>query len=302
MIIASASAPGKVILFGEHAVVYGQPALAVPLSDVRAYATVRPGPARDRLAIVAANLARTLVVRSEAAPDEHALVIAVRLLMTELDSPIPGFQIVLNSTIPIASGLGSGAASTTAVLRALSAALERPLVPAALNELVFEIEKLHHGTPSGIDNTVIVYEQPVFFVRGQPIATFAVGGRVDLLVADTGIASPTHLAVGDVRRLYETEPHRVLPLIERIGGVAIAAREALAVGDGAALGSLARENHELLRNLTVSSPELDRLVEVAEAAGAYGAKLSGGGRGAGHPNQSIVWEGVCWYLSSWGDR
>ncbi len=279
MAIVSASAPGKVILFGEHAVVYGQPALAVPLSAVRAHATVQAGSTPGHLIIVAANLARTLVAGPEVKPDEHALVIAARRLLAELGLPIPALQITVHSTIPVASGLGSGAAATTVVLRALSQAVGHPLDPPTLNDLVYEIEKLHHGTPSGIDNTVIVYEQPVFFVKGEPLTTFTVGGRIALLVADTGIPSPTHLAVGDVRRLYEAEPARIGAVIQQIGQVAMGARKALAAGDAAALGTLASQNQGLLHELTVSCPELDQLVAAAEAAGAYGAKLSGGGRG-----------------------
>ena len=275
----TATAPGKIILFGEHAVVYGQPAIAVPLPDVRTTATVTPGSVPACVIIVAANLARTLVVRQRPEANEHALAIAVRKLLDFAHIPMPSLQVVLSSTIPIASGLGSGAAATTALLRAMSKALDLSLSDEDLNALVYEVETLHHGTPSGIDNTVVVYEKPVYFVRGKPIETFPIGGAISLIVADTGIASPTHLAVGDVRKLRDSEPARIEPIIARIGAISQAAREAIGVGEAARLGRLAGENQALLRELTVSSPELDFLVAAATNAGAYGAKLSGGGRG-----------------------
>ncbi len=276
---ARATAPGKIILFGEHAVVYGQPAIAVPLRDVRASAVVTPGSVPGSVVLVAANLARTLVLRKTPDPNEHALVIAVRRLLDYFGQPIPPLQITLSSTIPIASGLGSGAAATAAVLRAVSLALGMPLSAETLNTLVYEIEKLHHGTPSGIDNTVVVYEQPVYFIRNQPIETFAFGQPIHMVVGDTGVASPTHLAVGDVRALRERQPEQTDALIREIGAIVQQARAAIGAGDVRQLGALALQNHALLRALTVSSPELERLVEAAMDAGAYGAKLSGGGRG-----------------------
>ncbi|GAB4574055.1 MAG: mevalonate kinase [Anaerolineae bacterium] len=276
---ASASAPGKIILFGEHAVVYGQPAIAVPLTAVSARAVVQPGQIPGRVLIVAANLGRTLVVRPEPQDGEHALVIAVRLLLEELGLPVPGLQVTVHSTIPVASGLGSGAAVTTALLRAVAEAVGAPLDAERLNGLVYEVEKLYHGTPSGIDNTVIVYERPVFFVRGEPIETFTASGQIDVLVADTGISSPTRIAVGDVRELVKSQPVVYSPVLEHIGAITREAREAIARGDVAALGALAVENHRLLQQLTVSCEALDRLVHAAIQVGATGAKLSGGGRG-----------------------
>ncbi len=275
----TATAPGKIILFGEHAVVHGQPAIAVPLPAVRATAVVHPGRPGGRMMIIAANLARTIVVNAAPRRSDHALAVASRLLVEHFGVPLPNFYVLVHSTIPVASGLGSGAAATTALLRALSKALDITIDVETLNALVYEIEKLYHGTPSGIDNTVVVYEQPVYFVRGQPIETFAIGAPLHLVVADTGVASPTHVTVGDVRALFEREPQRIGAIFDRIGSISRQAREKIVQGDVAALGRLMQQNHALLRDLAVSSALLDKLVAAAESAGAYGAKLSGGGRG-----------------------
>ncbi len=179
----------------------------------------------------------------------------------------------------MASGLGSGAAVTVAILRALSAHLEHPLSDEQVNQFAYEIEKLYHGTPSGIDNTVVTYARPVYFVRGQPLQTFRAGAPFTLVIADTGIPAPTKESVGDVRKLWEADKTRWEKVFDQIGGIANQARDAIEKGNSKELGRLMDANHALLQELTVSSTELDRLTEVARRSGASGAKLSGGGRG-----------------------
>jgi mevalonate kinase len=274
----AASAPAKVILFGEHAVVYGQPAIAVPVSSLRALATVQPGTA-GRLRILATDLGQTTVIDSLSQSIDDALALTTRLILQRLARPVPNLDITLRSQIPVASGLGSGAAIATALARALLAALDARLSNAELNAIVYEVEKLHHGTPSGIDNTVIVYEQPVFFIRGNPIEQIQIAEPFTLLIADTGRPGLTRIAVGDVRALYEAQPERTQPVLDEIGVIVRQARQAIECGTIEQLGPLMFRNHTLLQQLTVSSPELDLLVQAALNAGAVGAKMSGGGRG-----------------------
>jgi mevalonate kinase len=268
-----ASAPAKTILFGEHAVVYGQPAIAVPVSDLRAFATVYDN--STGLLIAAADLDIPIDISAESV--DNALALTARLVLK--DRPPPNVTITVHSDIPIASGLGSGAAVSTALARALCAVLGITLDLAALNDLIYEVEKIHHGTPSGIDNTVIVYERPVYFVRGQPIEQLTIGQPFTLLIADTGQSASTRAAVAGVRELYERDPALVQPILDKIGEVVRQARATIECGDLPTIGSLMGRNQLLLRQLTVSSAELDALVEAAERAGALGAKLSGGGRG-----------------------
>jgi mevalonate kinase len=194
-------------------------------------------------------------------------------------SAIPDLTLVIRSTIPMGAGYGSGAAISAAIIRALSQALGTPLSKEDLNTLVYEVEKLHHGTPSGIDNTVIVYEQPLIFIKGQPIQVFAVQHPFQLIVADTGHRTPTHVPVGDVRTLYQAQPEYYGNIFQNIGNIVHSARTAMNMGDFVTLGQLMNQNHTFLRELTVSDDKLDALCTVARNAGALGAKLSGGGRG-----------------------
>ncbi|MEX2160365.1 MAG: mevalonate kinase [Anaerolineales bacterium] len=278
----SASAPGKVILFGEHAVVYGQPAIAVPVHAVAAKASISPDitAPKGRIRIQATDIG--IDSDLDQLPKDHPLSAAVwaTLQALAIHEP-PAFRLRINSTIPFGGGLGSGAAVTVAIIRALSAFLGHPLPNDRVSALTFNIEKLHHGTPSGIDNTVISYEKPVFFVKDKPIEMLRPAAQFSLLIADTGMSTPTKITVTDVGKGWQKEPQRYEKLFTEIGAIAQQARSAIEGGNPDQLGPLMNANHELLQQLDVSSAELDALVAAAKAAGAGGAKLSGGGRG-GH--------------------
>lgn len=269
-------APGKIILLGEHAVVYGQPALAVPVSQLRATAMLVPAP---QCIIDAPDLRRRYPL-SAALPDDP-IAAAIRLTWNRYApaGKAPHFELTLTSTIPIASGLGSGAAMSAAVVRAVAGRLGHVLEPAEVSALVFETEKILHGTPSGIDNTVVAFEQPMWFISGQPPQPVTVSGAFHFLIGDTGQPSPTKITVGDVRRAWQANPARYETLFAEIGACVTQGRAALSIGDHYGLGMLMNLNHSLLQALDVSNNTLDTLTQVARDAGALGAKLSGGGRG-----------------------
>ncbi|QPC81234.1 mevalonate kinase [Phototrophicus methaneseepsis] len=272
----SASAPAKIILFGEHAVVYGEPAIAVPVTALQATADISPSD--DGFKIIAYDL-DDAIIRYNTYAEDQPLQRVLTLLQDVHHCDLPSVSIGVRSHIPMASGLGSGAAVTTAIARAVTQAMGKTLSLDALNRIVYEVETIHHGTPSGIDNTVIVYEQPIYFVREQPIEHLMIGQPFTLIVADTGETALTHIAVGDVRKLVTSEPEQYRPMIREIGKLTKLARQHLEAGEIKALGPLMDTNHAWLQQLTVSSPKLDQLVTAARAAGALGAKLSGGGRG-----------------------
>jgi mevalonate kinase len=157
--------------------------------------------------------------------------------------------------------------------------LGHQLEPAELASIVYETEKIHHGTPSGIDNTVVAFGQPVFYRQGKPIEVFAVQNPINLIVADTGVPSLTKESVADVRRQWRRDRSTYERLFAQIGKLVVRARHAIESGEISMLGSLMDQNQTLLRHLKVSSPQIETLISAGKGAGAPGAKLSGGGRG-----------------------
>jgi len=276
----SASAPGKIILFGEHAVVYGRPAIAVPVLQVRAKAIVtfdpRSTPGLVKLLAPDIGLETTL---SEL-PENHPLAAVLWKAASTMNlSHIPACTIQVSSNIPIAGGMGSGAAVSVAILRAFSASLGHLLTDEQVSQLAYEVEVIHHGIPSGIDNSVITYARPVYFVKGKPIETLQVKRPFSLVIGDTGIQSSTSSVVGDVRQAWEKASDHFEGLFDKVGEIAASGRKSIESGSIETLGPMMDENHDLLRKMGVSSSELDMLVDVARSAGALGAKLSGAGRG-----------------------
>jgi len=284
-----ASAPGKIILFGEHAVVYGRPALAVPVTQVHAEVEIAGS---DSTGIWIHTPDINLHAELNSLPSDHPIAAVVHnflFLSRTFASPsgrgargegrLPHFNIRITSTIPVASGLGSGAAVTVALVRALSSYLNYPMSDEEINAFAYDIEKLHHGTPSGIDNTVVTYAKPVYFVKNQPIELFKVGAPFTIVIGDTGIPAPTKESVADVRKHWEADKEMWESVFDEVGKISSEARDSIERGKTRELGELMNQNHALLQEMTVSSPELDRLVEAARKAGAIGSKLSGGGRG-----------------------
>ncbi len=276
----AARAPAKAILFGEHAVVYGRPAIAVPVTQVQARASVMADPLvpTGRAWLEAPDIGLNCDLASLPA-DHPARLLVQELLKTLAIDHLPALRLRISSTIPIAAGLGSGAAVSVAALRAISAFIGHPLDDQQVNALAFEVEKAYHGTPSGIDNTVVTYARPLYFIKGQPFELLKVGEPFTLVIADSGVPSPTAAAVAGVRERWQSEPERYDALFDAIAAIVNNARQSIEGGETEKMGSLMDQNQLYLQEMGVSSPELERLVEAARKAGAWGAKLSGGGQG-----------------------
>ena len=283
MITTHASA--KLIIAGEHAVVYRRPAIAVPVPDIRVQVQIMAAPHGQGCIIHSPDLARS----GQLGIDSDPLLDLVGDILSTWHSPIPDITITITSDIPIASGMGSGAAVATALVRAMAQFLQRDVDSDAVGALVYRSEQRLHGTPSGIDNTVIAYDQPISFCRRPPhpdgtpqpalIAPLTITHPITLVVGDSGERSPTHLAVGGVRQRREQAIAHYDALFDAIAAVTVVAQQALASGDTPLLGALCTQNHSLLQAIGVSTPLLDQLVAAALTAGAYGAKLSGAGVG-----------------------
>lgn len=275
-----ATAPGKIILFGEHAVVYGRPAIAIPVLQVRAKAIINfdPRSAPGRVILRAPDIGLDTMLSDM--PENHPLAVVLWKAASVMKlTHIPACTIQVTSNIPIAGGMGSSAAVSVAILRAFSTSLGHPLSDEQVSQLAYEVEVIHHGTPSGIDNSVITYAKPVYFEKGKMIEILQVKRPFSIVIGDTGIQSQTADVVSDVRHAWEKAGEQFEGLFDAVGEITTSARKAIETGSIDTLGSLMNENHALLRKMSVSSPELDELVEAACSAGALGAKLSGAGRG-----------------------
>ena len=267
---ARGRAAGKVILLGEHAVVYGRPALAATLGlGLAVEVTASDGVLRvesDRAAL--ADDARPAALATEAA---RALGLEPR-----------GMTVRIRSQLPAGAGLGSSAALAIAVLRALAAAAGRRLRPDEELALGRRLEAIFHGHPSGIDPAAAA--QPgsgcIRFVRGEPPAIGALRTARPLpLVIALGPPRSTGAAVGGLRARWEADRVRHERLFDRVAAVVEAGARAAEAGDLPALGCAFDENQALLAALGVSAPEVEALAAAARAAGALGAKLTGGGAG-----------------------
>jgi mevalonate kinase len=276
----SASAPGKIILFGEHAVVYGQPAIAIPIHQVSARAVVSALPTSPKGEVLIDAPDIQLLDTNKNLSPQNPIVVILNLLQSHLEiDSFPAMRLRIHSTIPIAGGMGSGAAIAVAILRAVSNFINRQMDDEIINQLAFESEKTFHGTPSGVDNTVITYAQPIFFKHGQPFVRMFPACGLTFVIADSGQSSSTAEMVTGVRQRWQQNPDMVGSIFDRIGEITIRARQLIESNSPQGLGELMINNHQLLQLIGVSTPKLDYLVGEALFAGATGAKLSGAGGG-----------------------
>ncbi|MFZ5518412.1 MAG: mevalonate kinase [Candidatus Zhuqueibacterota bacterium] len=279
MISTCATAAAKLILFGEHAVVYDQPAIAIPLLDVRASAAISIDLSSATPVIEAKDLRMTLPITEARQPSLQHIVNAIELFEARaMPLPATGWRLTVWSKIPFSRGLGSSAAISIAILRALSASQKIHFSSEQFIELSFELEKFHHGTPSGLDNTVIAVERPIIFRKGQPPQNIE-PKSFTFVVGDTGVGKKTSDVVSFVAANYHSNPGHAGKIFSEIGAIALAGRECLEQGKLKKLGELMTKNQDLLSELEVSSPELDTLIGAAKNAGALGAKLCGAGKG-----------------------
>ncbi len=276
----SSSAPGKVILCGEHAVVYGFPAIALPVFQVSTQTKIfaRPQARIGEILIKAPSIALDSTL--DALDEQNPLKAAACLVMQEFHlDHLPACEIRITTTLPIAAGMGSSASVTVSLTRALSAFLGHPLGNEQVNQIAFEVEKLHHGSPSGIDNSVITYEKPVYYQKGKAIEMLRIAHPFTLIIADSGIQGSTARAVAGVRKRWEANRHQYETWFDEIGQISQKIKGDLEEGSIGSLGTQLNRNHELLQYIGVSAARLDELVAAACNAGALGAKLSGGGLG-----------------------
>ena len=265
------SAHAKAILLGEHAAVYGAPALAVPLHGLGVQAEVTPAEG--------IHLGSELFTGPAAdAPARLWPVLTAVRAALDHQPALDGATVRIESAVPYERGLGSSAAVAAAVARAVADLGGTALCADALYAVVQEAERVAHGHPSGLDARAVTAGGPIRFQRGQA-SPVQVGGSLVFTLADSGASGSTAQAVAQVRARRDADPRTVNTVIDRIATLTEAATGDLTRGDGAALGERMTQTHHLLAELGVSDDRLDTLVTAALAAGAPGAKLTGGGQG-----------------------
>lgn len=275
------SAPAKFILFGEHAVVYGYPAIAVPVLDVRAYARLVLDDTIYEPYVEAQDLnIRAPVTMTDYPSEIKHIMDALKLVPSFGGFKLPerGWRLSIQSDIPISRGLGSSAAISVALVKALYYFSSASLSSHELIDISYELEKYHHGTPSGIDNTVISLERPVLFQRGKDIQPLD-SRLFYFVIGDTGIGKSTARVVAEVARRHEIDRTKYRNLFEAIGKISRKGLQCLSEGDKYGLGQLMNDNQKFLQEIGVSSVELENLITTALDNGAIGAKLCGAGQG-----------------------
>ncbi len=263
---------GKVILLGEHGVVYGRPAIAAALDQgVRAHATTAPA---DRMLIDPWG-----VDVKPGPQNEEALAHAFSIALDELPAERPALEVRCEVELPAGAGLGCSAALGVSVIKAIAEALGDQMDSATLHRRSLAWEQVFHGNPSGIDNAVAASGGVIRFQKGEPFCQIPIARPLHLVIAHSGEASSTSEMVAAVARQRERDPVRVEKVFDGIGALVINAARALADGDPRKLGQLLDLNHALLASLMLSTPRLEALVSRARADGAHGAKVTGAGGG-----------------------
>lgn len=251
-------APGKVILTGEHAVVYGYPAIAVPVSlGVTVDITPRKG-----------------VSYCSQADLDQRLWTAIREVVPEY-----GYNVTIHSSLPLGRGMGSSAALSVALIREMARINNRSMSLEEECDVAMRMEKVFHGTPSGLDHTVSAIGQAIYFHKNEqqlewvPISL----PKIKFLVIDSGSAGSTSEMVAEVAKTIHLEQTQML--LKQIGDTTIAIQNSIEQNDIKNMARLCLDNHILLQKLGVSTPTIDLIVQESLNMGAWGAKLSGSGGG-----------------------
>ncbi len=275
---AVGTAHGKIILIGEHAVVYNMPAIALPFMATTTTVTIT---SIEGETFIDSDYFTGYLSETPEALDGFKT--ALNNVCAYLNVSAQGLHIDVESLIPPERGMGSSAAVATALVKALFNYFEADLTDKIVKRFVDTAEKVTHGNPSGIDSTIVNSLSPIYFKKDESPTSLPLDMDGFLIAADTGIKGQTKEAVGDVAKLIQSAKdqakNQTISAVNRIGQLTSQAKDAIIDNNVLILGEIMNQTHRLLKDLTVSNRQLDTLVQSALKAGAAGAKLTGGGRG-----------------------
>ncbi|ETD94560.1 mevalonate kinase [Streptococcus mitis 21/39] len=250
-------AHSKIILIGEHAVVYGYPAISLPLLEVEVTCKVVPATSPWRLY------------------EEDTLSMAVYAALEYLNIKEACIRCEIDSAIPEKRGMGSSAAISIAAIRAVFDYYQAELPHDVLEILVNRAEMIAHMNPSGLDAKTCLSDQPIRFIKNVGFTELEMDLSAYLVIADTGVYGHTREAI----QVVQNKGKDALPFLHALGELTQQAEDAIRRKDAEGLGKILSQAHSHLKEIGVSSPEADHLVETALNHGAMGAKMSGGGLG-----------------------
>jgi mevalonate kinase len=255
--IGVGKAHSKIILIGEHAVVYGYPAISLPLLEVEVTCRVVPAETPWRLF------------------EEDTLSMAVYASLEYLTIKDACIRCQIESAIPEKRGMGSSAAISIAAIRAVFDYYDAQLSQETLEILVNRAEMIAHMNPSGLDAKTCLSDHPIRFIKNLGFTELEMDLSTYLVIADTGVYGHTREAI----QVVQSKGKDALPYLQTLGDLTQEAEDAINHKDAEKLGEILSQAHENLKEIGVSSQEADSLVETAIHHGALGAKMSGGGLG-----------------------
>jgi len=271
--MSTGEACGKIILFNEHFVLYGIPAIACAI-NTGITAKIQRNPFL--------NLINKINPINNAPQIIKQQIESIKKIFQAMPIPLDSnLEITLEGNLIPASGIGSSAASCISITRAISNHYNLKLTQHQINSIGLEGEKIFHGNPSGIDNTVATYGKPIWFIKNKTLSieTINLKNPIRIVIGYSGITASTKDAVKKVKETIEKNLNFYTSTFSTANKIAYDAKTALGNFDLIRIGKLMNQNHTLLQELGVSCPQIDHLVEIAKNHGALGAKITGGGLG-----------------------
>ncbi|TFF89513.1 MAG: mevalonate kinase [Promethearchaeota archaeon] len=278
----SASAPGKCILFGEHAVVYGYPAISIGF-NLKSKCTIERIK-NNRIQLEFKNFNDSYEFKnfkhllSESSFTHKQIKKGLKLISSRIDEEINNIKIEISSNLLIGSGLGSSASISVALMAAFDDFYNLNLSKEELSHLAYEMEKIVHGNPSGIDNTTCTFGNLIYF-QNNKFQVLKIPKNLELIITYTGIKHKTSKAIEYIKKVKDQYPVLTSIILQNIGKITQIAKEEIKRENIKGLGLLMTMNQGQLSSLGISNHVISHIIDISLNNGAYGSKLTGAGLG-----------------------